>query len=476
MTGRRTKIVGTLGPASRGPQAVARLVEAGLDVVRLNYAHGSPDEHAQALADVRAAASRGGRPLAVLQDLAGPKIRTGPLAAGEVELEPGAAFTLTGRDVPGDAREVSLTWPTLARDVRPGDRLLLADGMLELEAVAVAESDIDCRVITGGRLGAHKGINVPGRAIAAPSLTAKDRADLALGVAAGVDAVALSFVRSRRDVEAARAAARAAGGDVLIVAKIERPEALSDLDGILEAADGIMVARGDLGVEIPLERVPVVQKSLIERANRAGKLVITATQMLRSMVDSPRPTRAEVADVANAILDGTDAVMLSEETATGAWPAEAVATMARIAVEVETIFPHDVWARRVQRRPRESDAEAVAHAACEMAERLQAEAILTLTRTGETARLVAKFRPAQPVLALTPDEATYRRLAVVWGVTPALVPAVDDVAAQEREAVRRALAAGLLRPGGRAVLTGGAPPSAGGTNLIRIVMAAPAAQ
>ncbi len=470
----RTKVVGTLGPASREPAVLAALVGAGLDVARLNFSHGTPAEHARTLADLREAAARAGRPVAVLQDLAGPKIRTGPLAAGEVELAPGQAFTLTARPVPGDAREVGLTWPGLPRDVRPGDRLLLADGALELEAVAADDVDIACRVVTGGRLGAHKGINVPGRALTAPSLTAKDRADLAFGLAQGVDAVALSFVRGPADVAAAREEMRATGRGALLIAKIERPEAVAAIDGILAAADGIMVARGDLGVEIPVERVPAVQKSLIAAANRAGKPVITATQMLRSMVASPRPTRAEVTDVANAILDGTDAVMLSEETASGDWPVESVAMMRRIAAEAEAVFPHATWAHRFAGDGRESDAAAVAHAACEIAGRVGATVILTLTRSGATAGLVARYRPPQPVLALTPDPRTCRRLALVWGVVPELTEEADDAAALERAALGRALALGLLRPGERAVLTGGSPPAGGGTNLIRILAAPPA--
>lgn len=468
----RTKIVATIGPATAAPETLAQLLEAGVDVVRLNFSHGEHAGHAAVAARVREAAARLDRPVAILQDLAGPKIRTGPLAAGAVDLAPDQEFTLTARPVPGDAREVSITWPTLPGDVQAGDRLLLADGALELAVLGTTATDIACRVVTGGRLGSHKGINVPGRAIRAPSLTEKDRADLACGLALGVDLIALSFVRGPDDVREARRLVREAGADTPLVAKIERPEALAAIDGIVAAADALLIARGDLGVEIPVERLPGAQKMLIEKANRAGKPVITATQMLRSMVDNPRPTRAEVTDVANAILDGTDAVMLSEETAVGAHAVAAVATMDRIAAEAERHFPYRTWGYRFDRRALESDAEAVAHAACDMAQRIGAAAILTLTRSGATTRLVAKFRPPQPVLALTPEAATGRRLALTWGAVPLHVPAALDAEAMEREALARAVAGGWLKPGQKAVVTAGVPLHApGSTNLIKIVTA-----
>ncbi|MEZ4389121.1 MAG: pyruvate kinase, partial [Candidatus Krumholzibacteriia bacterium] len=414
----RTKIVATIGPASADPAVLEALIAAGLSVVRLNFSHGSHPEHAAVIARVRELATRLGKTVAILQDLAGPKIRTGPMAAEGVVLAPGAAFTLTSRDVPGDDREVGLTWPDLPRNVHHGDRLLLADGALELRVESAGDTDILCTVVVGGPLTSHKGINLPERSLSAPILTEKDRADLAFGLAQGVDLVAVSFVRSAHDLESVRALCTRHGQpDMPLIAKIEKHEALANIDAIVAAADGIMVARGDLGVEIPIERVPRAQKLLIGKANRAGKPVITATQMLRSMVDSPRPTRAEATDVANAILDGTDAVMLSEETAMGRYPVEAVKTMQRLASDVESDFPHDQWLRRFLCDGRDcTTEEAVSQVAVELAEDVGATAIITCTFGGTTARMVAKRRPQPHVLAVTPNAATARRLAVLWGV------------------------------------------------------------
>ncbi|NDY41647.1 pyruvate kinase [Dissulfurirhabdus thermomarina] len=469
---RRTKIIATIGPASRDEGILSALIRAGVDVARLNFSHGTHDEHREVIARVRRLAAEAGRPVAVLQDLAGPKIRTGPLAAGTVHLESGRPFTLTSRDVPGDAHEVSLTWPELPRQVRPGDTLLLSDGALELSVDETTETDIRCRVVVGGPLGAHKGINLPTRSLQVPALTGKDRADLAFGLREGVDLVALSFVRSAAEVREARRLMRSLGGDLPLIAKIEKHEALGRIDEILQEVDGLMVARGDLGVEIPVERIPRVQKDLIARANAAGKPVITATQMLRSMVESPRPTRAEVTDVANAILDGSDAVMLSEETAAGRHPVRAVETMARIAEEAEATFPYDTWAARLPGGRFLDVQEAVARAAGRMAAEVGASAIATYTQTGSTTRLVAKYRPRQPVLALTPKVETYRRLALTWGAFPVLAEAVGAEEEMEREAVARAMESGWLRPGERLVVTAGLPPGIPGTtNLLKVAQA-----
>lgn len=465
---RRTKIVCTIGPASRAPETLENLVRAGMDVARLNFSHGTQEEHGAVIDMLRSIADRLGRPLAILQDLAGPKVRTGDLAAGTVELASGATFTLTARSVPGDAACVSLTYPELPKEVAPGDTLLLSDGAIELSVLEITPSDIVCRVVVGGALGAHKGINLPTRSIRAPSISEKDHADLAFGVAKGVDYVALSFVRSPEDVRTAKELIRKHGGDAPIIAKIEKHEALDCIDAIIGVVDGIMVARGDLGVEIPLERVPLVQKMLIEKANRAGKPVITATQMLRSMVESPRPTRAEVTDVANAIFDGTDAVMLSEETASGAYPIEAVQMMGRIADDAETGFRHEACRRRTEEAGVSTLPEAVAHAACGLAADLGVSTILTCTQSGSTSRLVAKYRPRPVILASTPLASTYRRLALVWGVVPVLVGKTVEAEAMidaAREAGKRA---GLIRPGDTVVLTAGYPIGmAGTTNLIK---------
>jgi len=468
---RRTRIVATIGPASRDPEALRAMVRAGLDVARLNFSHGDREEKAALIAAVREAAAAEGRPVAVLQDLAGPKIRIGEIAAGTVTLQEGQEFVLTARDVPGDEHAVSLVYRDLPRDVRPGERLLLADGALELRVEKVAGDDIHCRVVTGGPLSSHKGINLPEGTISAPILDEKDEADLRFGLEHGVDYVALSFVRDADDVRAARRVMAEAGRNVPIIAKIEQRQGVRNIDAILAEADGLMVARGDLGVEIPLAEVPRVQKMLVARANAAAKPVITATQMLVSMVTSPRPTRAEVSDVANAILDGSDAVMLSEETAVGRDPARVIAVMGDIAREAEAIFPHRWWETRFLEAHGTAGVEAsVARAACAMAGELGAAAIVTPTRSGSTARLVARCRPPRPIVALTDDPDTERRLCLVWGVVPLRIPSTDSMEELERLALRRAVEAEVLAPGQRVIVTAGVPLGrAGGTNMIRVV-------
>jgi len=474
MTGRdksmiKTKVVCTIGPASRSPEILERLVRAGMDVARLNFSHGTQEEHGRVIAHLRRISRRLGRPVAVLQDLAGPKIRIGPIRSGPVVLETGADFTLTARKVPGDARAVSLDFPALAAAVRKGDILLLSDGALELEVVAVEEGDIRCRVVIGGPLNSFKGINVPARTLPTPSLTAKDRDDLRFGLRLDVDFVALSFVRSARDITAVRRHMDRCGGSVPVIAKIEKHEALDNIDAIVEAADGIMVARGDLGVETPLEKIPQVQKALIRKSRAAAKPVITATQMLRSMVDSPRPTRAEVTDVANAILDGTDAVMLSEETAVGKYPVESASMMVRIAAEAERMpsfidgpFP-DAPGPIPGSLP-----GAVARAASSLAADVGAAAIITCTHSGSAARFVSRCRPDVPILALTPSERTRRELALCWGVLPILGEnraGTDDMIAA---ALRSALKTGLVKKGQTVVVTAGVPTGQPGQlNLIK---------
>lgn len=467
---RRTKIVGTIGPASRAPETLERLLVAGLGVARLNFSHGRHEEHGAAIRDLRAAARKLNRPLAILQDLAGPKIRIGEIPGGPVTLRAGAEFVLTSRPVAGSEREVSLTYAGLPADVAPGDSLLLGDGALELEVRHTDGRDIVCRVMVGGTISSHKGINAPTARIRAPILGEKDKADLLFGIAQGVDWVALSFVRDVTDIETVRAFLRDHDAALPLIAKIEKHEALDQADAIVQAVDGIMVARGDLSVEIPMHRVPRFQKELIARANRAGKPVITATQMLLSMVDNPRPTRAEVADVANAVLDGTDAVMLSEETAAGRYPVETVAMMARIAEDAEQIFPHAGWeAQRLGGAAAMSRGDAVADAACELARDLGAAAILCCTATGATAQAVSRYRPACPILAPTSDPVAYRRLALVWGVEPMLIPSGDRVETVLDTALAEARQRGLLQPGQQVVLTAGVPLGGrGSTNLIKV--------
>jgi pyruvate kinase len=470
----RTKIVCTIGPASRSPEALGRLVDAGMDVARLNFSHGSHREHADVIAALRRIGEKASRPIAILQDLSGIKLRVGDIASGTIRLEPGAAFTLTSRAVAGDAREVSVSSPELLQSVRPGDRLLLSDGELELTVDSANATDARCRVVAGGPLSSHKGISLPARSVEASGLTAKDQDDLVFGVTQGVDYVALSFVRSAADVRQARALLASQGAATPLIAKIENHAAVTHVDDILAESDGIMVARGDLGVETPLEHVPLLQKMLIEKANRAGKPVITATQMLLSMVENPRPTRAEVGDVANAILDGTDALMLSEETAAGCYPAEAVATMRRIAEDTESAFPFEQWMRRFEDRTLQTLPEAVAGAACELAEHIGAAAIVAWTESGATARLVAKHRPRRPILALSTAPATARRLALVWGVIPLVAEEGRDTDAMMEKAPVLAVARGLARPGDKVVITAGIPMGVpGSTNLIKAAVAKP---
>jgi pyruvate kinase len=464
---RRTKIVWTIGPATRSPQRLEELMRAGMDIARLNFSHGTPQEHGRTIRDVRRISRRLGRPVAILQDLAGPKIRIGPIEGAPIPLKAGKAFRLTTRKVRGNTEEVAITYMDLPREVMPNDRIFLGDGDIELSVRDTTSTDIRCLVVTGGPLGPHKGINLPDRSVGLSAMTSKDRRDLAFGIASGVD-----YVRTAVDVQKARRLVRRSGHDIPLIAKIEKKEALNRIDEIIAAVDGIMIARGDLGVEIPIEQVPRVQKMLIEKANRAGIPVITATQMLRSMVENPRPTRAEATDVANAILDGSGGVMLSEETAIGAYPLDAVRIMSRIAEETETVFPYHEWMNRFGRRRGMSRQEAVAHAACQLAEEVGAEAIITFTQSGSTTRLVAKYRPAQSILAITPDPETLRRLAMVWGAIPVRMPAYKRLEEMEKRAIQYALTNHHVQPGSFLVITAGLPiTTPGSTNLIRVAKA-----
>jgi len=428
-TAPKTKIVCTIGPASQSEEQLRGLLQAGVDVIRLNFSHGTHDEHAQVIARVRRLAQQLQLPIAILQDLAGPKVRIGTFATGAVTLQEGESFTLTTRSVIGTPQEVSVSYPGLPQEVKPGDTLLLADGAVALEVQDVSTEDIHCRVTGGGALSARKGVNCPSGLFKLPILSPKDESDLQFGIEHQVDYIGLSFVRTAEDVRIAKAAIAQRGASLPVIAKIETQAALGHIDAIISAADGIMVARGDLGIETPFARVPIVQKQLIAKANQLAKPVITATQMLWSMVNAPRPTRAEAADVANAVLDGTDAVMLSEETAVGQYPEQAVRAMAAIANEAEhsqLLSPDPV---RLQTATAPSEAEIMAQAACHIAAQRNLEAIITVTLEGTSAQLVAKYRPSQPILAATPRIDTYQRLALLRGVTPLLLPA--DVTTRE---------------------------------------------
>lgn len=471
---RRAKIIATMGPASADPAIIEKLLALGVDVARLNFSHGRHEDHARMLDKIRAASRQQGRAIAVLQDLQGPKIRTGPLQAGKagVRVESGSELVITTEgEVLGDAALVSCTYPHLAEDVRPGDRLLVDDGLLEFRVLATDGVRVRAEVIEGGLLGEHKGINLPGVALRAEALSDKDRADLAFGISHGVDFVGLSFVRTADDIRLCRQEMELAGRVVPIIAKIEKPEALDHLDAIIAASEGVMVARGDLGVEILPERVPLLQKEICRKANAAGKPVIIATQMLNSMIEHARPTRAEASDVANAIWDGADAVMLSGETASGRYPLPAVQMMDRIVREAEKgLPPRDVGvSAMIAPHWPAPFAEVTAAAACEAAVVSGAVAICCFTLRGDTARLLAQFRPPVPIIAFSPDQSIRRRLALYWGVVPKVMDPVKNADLMAEAVADRLLEEGAAKPGDRVVLVHGSPLGIpGATNSIRL--------
>lgn len=467
---RRTKIVATLGPASSSGEVITRLLEAGVNVFRLNFSHGTREMHRANIELIRQESKRLGRAVGVLQDLQGPKIRTGTFIDGQVTLEPGATFTLTcGDPEPGTVKRVSVSYRNLYNDVKVGDTLLLDDGRLVLEVTALKGENITTKVIVGGVLSNNKGINIPGADLSIPALTDKDVEDLLYGAELDLDWVAMSFVRSRDDLLLARHYLARAGSQAKLMAKIEKPSAVERFDEILQEVDGVMVARGDLGVEMAPERVPLIQKRLIRACLDAGKPVVTATQMLESMIQNPTPTRAEASDVANAIYDGTDAVMLSAETAVGAYPVEAVAMMDRIARSVEA----DEGYRRAMREhyptPENTTADAVSLAACQMAFNLSASLIVTFTSSGATALRVARNRPSAPILAVTPNERAYRQMTVAWGVVPHMSEDIKNTDEMVEVATVAMRATQLAEAGDRFVITAGVPfAMRGTTNLIRV--------
>jgi pyruvate kinase len=467
---RRAKIVCTLGPATNGRQRLAALLDAGMDVARLNFSHGAPAEHAERLRLLRGLAQARRKTLAILQDLQGPKIRTGPLERGEpVELRADARVTLTTRPVAGNARLISTTFQPLPQEVKPGGRILLADGLIELRVERVRDRDVVCRVVEGGELGEHKGINLPGLPLKVSALTAKDRADLEFGIEHGVDYVALSFVRRAEDVLELKRLLGRAGRDIPVVAKLEKPEAIDQLDEILRVADAVMVARGDLGVELPPEMVPLIQKKVIARANALKVPVITATQMLESMTAHSRPTRAEASDVANAIFDGADALMLSAETAVGQYPVEAVRMMARIIRAAESSPRHAWYTRRRSADETLSVPEAVSETVAHMAEELNLKAIAVFTQSGSSARLVSKYRPRVPVFAFSPLPHILRRAALYWGVTPVRLPRVQSTDRMVEGAARLLRARGAVGPGDLIAVVAGTPIARRGTtNLLKV--------
>jgi pyruvate kinase len=461
MSFRHSKIVCTIGPASRDPRILKRLLEAGMDVARMNFSHGSHAEHLNCIQLLRATANKLGKTIAILADLQGPKIRTGALAGGvPVALRTGQNFTITTRKILGDSTRVSTIFLPLPREVHRGDRILLSDGLIELRVESVRLKDVNCRVVNGGALGEHKGINLPGVKLRVPALTPKDKEDLKFALAHGADYIAVSFVRRPEDVLLAKRLIRRAGKETPVIAKLEKPEAIENLEGILRVSDGVMVARGDLGVEMNPEQVPVVQKNIIARAREFRRPVITATQMLESMTENPRPTRAEASDVANAIFDGSDAVMLSAETASGKYPVEAVNMMARIIEEAETSIKEFA---RPGTQEKLKVAETVAELVCHASRELHMKWIVVFTHSGFTARLISRYRPLVPIAAFSPEAETRRRLALVWGVAPLGIPDLRKVDQLAQISEKRLLEEKLVRKGDVIAIVAGTPMGVRGT-------------
>jgi pyruvate kinase len=462
---RRTKIVATIGPASREPQTLARMIEAGMDVARLNYSHGTLEEHAETVRRLRDAAGRVGRQVAILQDLPGPKLRIGPLTEDVVELTPGELLTFSCGDGehPGDARQMSISWAGLPDAVEAGSVLYLADGSVRLRVrdVRAGDCEVEVEIEVGGAVASRQGLNIPGPVASLPAVPEEDLHLLAHGESIGVDMVALSFVQSPGDVEAVRDHTR-----LPLIAKMEKPEAVKRAAEILHAADYVMVARGDLGIELPIEQVPIVQKQLLELAGWMARPSITATQMLDSMVSSSRPTRAEVADVANAILDGTDAVMLSQETAVGAYPVEAVAMMAAVAEQAESIAPYERWNQERVRRTHSDPAYTIAHNLCDAARELRLDALVIPTLSGRSARLVSAHRPTVPIYALSPGKETVRRCGLMWGVQAASMPRHETTEGLIADSARRVVELGWCERGQRVGITAGLPSGRPGTTSL----------
>jgi pyruvate kinase len=466
---RRTKIVCTIGPVTSRPERIRAMILAGMDVARLNFSHGDHDSHRQTLQLIREISKEVGKETGILQDLAGPKIRLGKLPVEERVLQTGEEIALS--PVEGDDPAIiPVNYPYLIEDVAVGDRILLADGLVLLRVQSREPARLVCEVLAGGAIQSHKGLNLPSGSLRIPAFTEKDREDLNMGLEAGVDFVALSFVRHEKDLDPVRKILNQVDSPPLLIAKIETPQAVERLESIIKKVDGIMVARGDLGVEMPFEEVPLVQKRIIRMARQAAKPVITATQMLRSMINSPRPTRAEAADVANAILDGTDALMLSDETAVGDYPVEAVNVLDRIASKVEGQLEEGSFLDKPLSDPLPASEAAIGRAAFTMAEELHAQAIVAGTSSGSTARLISRFRPRCPVLGLTPNLRTQRQLALSWGVIPALVNTFRETDEMFELAGSWAVKHGFARPGQRLVVTAGVPVATPGmTNLIKII-------
>lgn len=466
----RTKIVCTIGPACSSPSMIESLVHAGMDVARLNFSHGTPSEHEEAIKNIRLISQQLNKPIAIIQDLSGPKIRIRSLYKETITLNANDVFTLTNKDVEGNEKIASITYAFLPDIVFPGDAIFLCDGEIELKVIHKNGTDIVCQVIVGGVLSPGKGINIPVRSLPISSLTEKDKRDLEFGIEHDVDYIALSFIKNMDDILELKEIIRQKHKDIPVIAKIEKHEALNNLVDIIKTADAIMVARGDLGVEIPLEKVPLAQKRIIHLANSYCKPVITATQMLGSMVTNYRPTRAEVTDVANAIFDGSDAVMLSEETAKGQYPIASVIMLSKIANEIEPALmrKENFEALRIPDSPI-TVPDAISIATCQVSNNLNTKVIITATQTGSTARFISKYRPKQLILAVTTSLNTYRRLALVWGVIPIVTEPIQNTDDMMKKSIEAAKQAGYIKEGDMIAFTGGVPIwKPGSTNLLRV--------
>lgn len=467
---RKTKIICTLGPASQTEDVLREMIKAGMDVARFNFSHGTHEEHQQKLDILYKLREEMGVPLATLLDTKGPEIRLGTFVNGSETLEAGTTFILTTESMEGTREKASITFKGLPSDVKPGDAILVDDGLIELRVEEVNDPEIICTVINGGIVSNRKGINVPNVSLSMPYLSDRDRADILFGIKAGYDFIAASFVRNAQDIQCLRELLKQNGGETIkIIAKIENAEGVNNIDEIIRVSDGIMIARGDMGVEIPFEKVPKIQKDIIKKVYHSGKYVITATQMLDSMIKNPRPTRAETTDVANAIYDGTSAIMLSGETAAGKYPIESVRTMAKIAVETEDDIDYEARFHRFNEQAMCNVTNAISHATCTTAYDLEASAIITVTESGQTARMISKYRPEMPIIGCTVNEKVYRQLAMSWGVHPILCHPQTNADALFDHAVERARDEGLIHDGNLVVITAGVPLGIPGTtNILKV--------
>ena len=468
---RKTKIVCTLGPASSDEAVMEKMLNAGMNVARLNFSHGTHEGHGRTIDTFRKVRDSLGVPAAVMLDTKGPEIRTGNFEGGRAELTDGQVFTLTTEDVEGNSSISAVTYKDLPRELKVGDRVLIDDGKIRLQVIETTDTEVKCKVKHGGTVSNHKGINIPNVALKMEYLSEKDKSDLLFGIQKDVDYISASFVRKADDVRLLREFLKENGGSkIKIISKIENLEGIENFEEILELSDGIMVARGDMGVEVDFERLPGIQKRFIKRCQQSGKIVITATQMLESMISNPVPTRAEITDVANAVFDGTSAVMLSGESAVGQYPAEAVAAMAKIAGQAEQDDPRFIQGSNIWHEMDVDDTtNAVGHAACTLAKDIKAEAIIAITKTGYTATRMSKFRPVTRIIAATPERKTYHQAAIQWGVAPILVENLRDLEVLIARCLEESKKEGLLKPGDKVVISAGLPLDIpGNTNMVRV--------